>query len=399
MSVAVLVSATAIASAQPEHNDSLRTKTWSVYLQGGVGGFYGMRGPEDQYSRDSRYLAPTMDFGFMYYPRPWLRFGLDFGYTYLKSADHGVMSRSTTYPSVTIGEFTGTLTVDEARIQNKNFTHVPSADLTIGINFVEIWRERESQWFNIWLSVGAGYMHGWNHYTSTWAVDENLVDDGPGHYNVYSHSYVESQGENNQFNTLYVPGLLSVEFDVIPQLTLGMYGRYRYFPIANMYHTPMAMWDAGLVIRYNIVGHKQGFKTKNDKIDALRSDVAFYSAQLAESELKNSSLNSAVDSLTQSLKACQEAAAAVPVPEVEIEEPEGNFGVQIYAFKRYKHMTSDKMFHGDNPAVYKNGKIRKYVVFTQSYSEAKKQLEVLKTRYSDAFIVKIEPDGTVKSYE
>jgi len=398
MTVAAFAVATVMSFAQPEHNDTLRTKTWSIYVQGGVGGFHGMRGPENQYDRDVREMAPTVDFGFMYYPRPWLRFGLDLGYTYLKSSERSILKRSTTYPSVTIGEYTGTLTVDEARIQNQNFTNVAFTDLTLGINFVEIWRERETQWFNIWLSVGAGYMHGWNRYTSSWAIDENLVSEGPEHFNVYSHSYVESSDVDNQFNTLYIPGSLSVEFDVIPQLTLGVIGQYKYFPLI-MDHTPTGMWTAGVVLRYNIVGRKQGFKNKNDKMDALRSDVAFYSAQLAEIEEKNEALNSQVSSLKKAVEDCQTAKIEVPVPSVEIDEPQGNFGVQIYAFEQYQHAPNEAIFHGDNPTIFRDGKYKKYVVFTQSYSEAKKQFESLKLRYPDAFIVKIEDDGRVISYK
>jgi len=396
LAAAVFMTAAAMMYAQPQHNDTLRTKTWSIYVQGGVGGFHGMRGPEGQYDRDTRYLAPVVDFGFMYYPRPWLRFGLDAGYTYLQSADHGVLSRSTSYPSTTIAGYTGTLTVDEARIQNQNFTQTAATDLTLGINFLEIWRERQNQWFNLWLSVGAGYMHGWNRYTTSWAIDENMIiDELP----VYSHSYIKSDGVDNQFDTFYVPFGCSIEFDVIPQLSLGLFGTYKYFPL-NIDHTPTGMWSAGLAIRYNIVGRKQGLKTKKDKIDALQ-------ASLAQAEQDKAALSSEVDKLKKEVEDTKAAVAVVPAvvpavipaPLVEVDKPLGDFAVQIYAFKRYQHAPNDAIFYGDNPTIYRNGKLRRYVIFTQTLEEAQKKLAEVQSRYHDAFIVTIDKYGTVKPYK
>ena len=397
-----IVATTASLNAQSEHNDSLRTKTFSIYVQGGVGGFHGMHGKDNQYDRDLSMLAPVLDAGLAFYPIPWFRLALEGGYTYLQSADNYVLNRTTTTPDVFREGYYGTLTVDEARLQNRNFTQVASADLTLGINLIEIWHHRQRQWFNIWIFGGAGYMHGWNRHTSTWAIEENLVSKGSSHMNVYNHSYVKSEANAYQFNTLYIPVGASIEFDVIPQLTLGVYGRYKYFPLMQE-HTATGMWSAGGLIRFNIVGRKQGFRSKTEKIDDLQRLLKEQERRNAELKKMNEDLAQDNTRLASDLADCSKK---VPIPDVEFNEsglvetdiPLGSFGVQIMAFRIYQHSSNDKIFHGDLPIIYRNGGLRRYVIFTDTIGQAKAKLREVQGRYPDAFIVTIDKDGTVRPY-
>lgn len=383
---------TAALNAQPEHNDSLRTTTWSFYLQGGVSGFHGMRGPEGQYD-GKKYIAPSGELGFMFFPRPWLRFGLGLGYHYLKTADNQILKNITELRGYEMGGKTGTLTVEEARMQNVNITNAPYADLNMGINFIEIWRERECQWFNIWLNLGAGYMHGWNQYITTWARNSTFVaTDGT---EIHDTPRVDSPIVKNQFNGFYIPAGASIEFDVIPQLTIAAVGQYKYFPISSVQHTPTGIWTAAIALRYNIVGRRQGFKNRNDRVNDLESELRYYR-----------NLKPEVDTVVVE-KIIVKEPEPKPEPEPEpavtalrvVDKPLTNYAVQIYAFRIYRHAPNDKIFFGDNPTIFINGGLRRYVVFTNTLAEAKVKLEELKTRYHDAFIVYIDDNGIVVPYK
>ena len=405
----ILVAASASLSAQNKEKwhlpDSVDfRKTWSFYAGGGVGSFYGMRGPKDQYSHDRSYLSPTADIGVMYHPLRWFRLGLDFGYTYLQGADDGSLWEFTSTPNYTLDGHTGTYELNKVRVQNKNFTHEASADLTFGINLVEIWKKRHNPWFHIWATVGAGYMHGWNHYTTSWAIDEVLKDVSDDHDNQYTHSYLTSSSVDNQSDAFYVPGALSIEFDVIPQLSIGVQGRAKYFPFETM-HTPTLLWDAGIVVRYNLL---KGYMTKSDEIAHLNDDLKMYESSLARAKQKNKSLSGENEELNSRILALQQTIdemSAEPEPEPEPvvlpPEPEGLFVVQIYAFKYWPHASDDAIFMGDNPKIYKNGKLRRYVLLSPGvkYSEAKAKLEEVRPKYFDAFIATIDENGTVTRYE
>lgn len=398
LATAMVFIAAAAMNAQPVHNDTLRTVTWSMYMQGGVSGFHTMRGPEEQYSFDKRYVAPAADIGFFLYPRPWIRFGLGGNYTYLKQADPGVQKYEEVIRNYKFSEggksYIGTMTNESARIQNRNFTHVAGADLTMGINFMEIWREREAQWFNIWTSIGAGYMHGWNNYAKTMALDHNFVsDDGIFTRN---NSEVKSTVEDNSFNAPYIPVGLSLEFDVIPQLSLALFGQYKYFPL-NINHTPTGIWTAGAGIRINFVGRKQGVKSKRDKVEELENQLKYYSSQKARIDTVIVEVP-----VEKEVPVAAPVVAAVPVQQpgklLEVDEPLSHFAVQIYAFRIYQHAPNDKIFFNDNPTIYRNGDLRRYVVFTGTLEEAKIKWYELRKRYHDAFIVYIDDDGVVVPY-
>ena len=385
IAVVALVAAAATLNAQPEHNDSLRTTTWSFYLQGGVSGFHGMRGPEGQYD-GKNYIAPSGELGFMYFPRPWLRFGLGLGYHYLKTADNQILKRVTEFPDYKMEGKIGMLTVEEARMQNINITNAPYADLNMGINFIEIWRERDCQWFNMWLNLGAGYMHGWNQYTATWAQNSTFVaTDGTV---IRDTPRVDSPVVKNQFNGFYIPAGVSIEFDVIPQLTIAAVGQYKYFPISSIQHTPTGIWTAALALRYNIVGRRQGFKSNSDRVSDLESELQYYR-----------NLKPAVDTVVVEKVIVKEPEPADVVTALQVvDKPLTNFAVQIYAFRIYKHAPNDKIFFGDNPTIFVNGDLRRYVVFTNTLAEAKIKLAELRTRYHDAFIVYIDDNGIVVPY-
>lgn len=379
IAVVALVAAAATLSAQPVHNDTLRTNTWSLYLHGGVSGFYGVRGVDHQYDMDKTTLAPFGELGVYYNLRPWMRLGLGGGYSYMKSNMKELLTESTSTPFILDGHH-GTMNIDKVRIQNKNFTNMAFANFTMGFNLAEIWRTRRCQWFNLWLTEGVGYMHGWNNHASTWAIDENFISDDMSYD--WNHSSVESPIVDTQFDDLYVPVGLSMEFDVIPQLTIGAFGQFNHFP-KHKEHSPAGMWAAGVTVAFNIVGEKQGFKSRKKEIEQMQDDLKYYS-------VSNEMLNTTVNSYQT---------AETPHGIIETDVPLGNFAVQIYAFRKYKHAPDDKIFYGDNPAIYNNNGLRRYVLFADTFEEACVKLQKVLHKYPDAFIVTISEDGTVSPYK
>lgn len=377
----MLFGAAAVMQAQPELNDTLRTSTWGFYIQGGVAGFHGMNGQNDQYTYDTPKIAPSGDLGLMFFPRPWVRFGLDLGYTYLKSSDKNVLPRTEIFPNTEKEGLIGDLEINSSRLQNRNFTNMASTDLTLGINFVEIWRERESQWFNIWTSIGAGYMHGWNTHTYTWAVDENLVSKDDGHMSIWNHSHVNSYTDKNQFNAWYIPLILSMEFDLSRRLTLGLVGEYKYFP-QKYEHAPTGIWNAGVSLRFNFGYGKYRHRRRHT-----------YEAPVVPPQIVR--VESRVDTV---YVVKEEKEPVYNNGFLETEVPLADYAVQIYAFRIYQHAPDDKIFHGDNPVIYKNGDLRRYVLFADTLEEARNKLQSVKHKYPDAFIVTIRKDGLVVPY-
>lgn len=385
MTIAALAAATVLSFAQPVHNDTLRTNSWAIYLRGGISGYHNLEGPFDpvphQYDRDKRYAAPIGDIGVYMYPRPWLRFGLNFGYTYLKGADPDILKDVTKIENVTREGITGTLTIQDLRIQNKNFTHLAYTDLTYGVNMAEIGRERSCQWFNFWVTVGGGYMHGWNRYTTTNAVNETIVDKGPTHYSIWEHSYVKSESNNNEFNAFFAPLGVSMEFDIIPSFTLGLYGTYKYFPVKPV-HCPMGIWSAGITAAWNIGGSR--FPVEN--VESLKNEIAIYEKDLEAIRQEKAQLESELANCATK-KIC------------EIEVPLSHYGVQVMAFRKYQHKIDAAIFNGDNPVIFRCGNLRRYVIFTDTLEAAQAKLKEVQKRYSDAFIVVVDDKNNVTRYE
>lgn len=78
----------------------------------------------------------------------------------------------------------------------------------------------------------------------------------------------------------------------------------------------------------------------------------------------------------------------------------GKYAVQIYAFKKIPHAPDDKIFYGDNPAIFRDKTgMRRYVLFTDSLEEARVKLKRVRYKYYDAFIVTIDDDGNVIPFE
>ena len=93
LTLAVAVLATAATLQAQTYNDTVRTHTWSVYIQGGGTLYHGMRGMDDIAKR--KHIMPFGGVGVKYNIKPWVRLGLNLEYDMLRSLDKGMLSTTT----------------------------------------------------------------------------------------------------------------------------------------------------------------------------------------------------------------------------------------------------------------------------------------------------------------
>ena len=294
--MAVAVLATAATLQAQTYNDTVRTHTWSVYIQGGGTLYHGMRGMDEIAKR--KHIMPFGGVGVKYNIKPWVRLGLNLEYDMLRSLDKGMLSTTTnrgyeikdpstgkTYPT--------TLETKMDRFQNRYTMQYAMADLNVDFNIMEFWHNRKAQQLNLWLGVGVGYLRGWSRNSTTFSYREMAVAKGEGYYNVYTHNYMKSHAFNEHVDAMYIPATLSLEYDLSSRWTAGVFGRYSYLPL-NKDLTPKGMYSAGVVLRFNFVS-KVMPSNKARYYRALSEQVemkAAYEQQLQDKLRENESLAS-----------------------------------------------------------------------------------------------------------
>lgn len=300
MMAAAMASLTVAGLNAQTYNDTVRTRTWSIYGQGGVSYYHGMRGADVSDSR--RPVSPDAALGLDYNIKPWVRVGLNLEYTMLKATGKHVASRTVTTDGFVITDpttkktYNTTLETKIDLLQNRYNMHYAMADLNVDFNFMELWHDRKAQSFNLWLGTGVGYLHGWSRHTATTSYSELAQAKGEGYYNVYSHNYMTTDVGKRQVNALYIPVSLSLEYDITPRWTVGLVGQYKYLPLDREL-TPKGIVSGGLLLRYNFVGKRMP-TNKARLLQALADQEAMkgnYERQLADRQGENDNLRSQLD--------------------------------------------------------------------------------------------------------
>lgn len=291
------VMATATALQAQTYNDTVRTHTWSVYVQGGGSLYHGMRGAEGSETRKP--ISPFVGVGVKYNIKPWVRVGLNLEYDMLKSTGKLVSSYTIKDDSYVIKNPQDGKTYPAPKetkvdiLQDRYTMHYAMADLNADFNIMEFWHNRKAQKWNIWLGVGVGYLHGWSRNTSSVSYSELAVAKSDTYYNVYSHNYLESSSVNEKVDALYIPASLSVEYDITSRWTVGAFGQYKYLPL-NKCLTPKGMVNFGAVLRFNFVGKRMpSNKARYYRALSEQAEMkAAYEQQLQDRQRENESLAS-----------------------------------------------------------------------------------------------------------
>ena len=311
LGITVVLMATVTLQAQT-YNDSVRVRTWSVYMQGGISSYHGVR--SELFDNSKRTMAPDLNLGVKYNIQPWVRLGVNAGYTMLKSSGNHSLSITTTDHNFLIGDRTGTLELKSDRLQNLNNTYLAGVDANADFNILEIWPKRKAQWLSLYAGAGVGYMRGWNRNSQTWSYNERATATGDAYFNGYSHSYLKSSEDKKHFNALYIPLSLSLEFDIQRQLTLGVIGQYKCIPTKSDF-SPKGIYSAGVVIRYNFVKSKSKLQRKQiadlySELDASQVDCASAKATLQrQSREEMERLKKEADELKRQIESINSTAA------------------------------------------------------------------------------------------
>ena len=311
LGITVVLMATVTLQAQT-YNDSVRVRTWSVYMQGGISSYHGVR--SELFDNSKRTMAPDLNLGVKYNIQPWVRLGVNAGYTMLKSSGNHSLSITTTDHNFLIGDRTGTLELKSDRLQNLNNTYLAGVDANADFNILEIWPKRKAQWLSLYAGAGVGYMRGGNRNSQTWSYNERATATGDAYFNGYSHSYLKSSEDKKHFNALYIPLSLSLEFDIQRQLTLGVIGQYKCIPTKSDF-SPKGIYSAGVVIRYNFVKSKSKLQRKQiadlySELDASQVDCASAKATLQrQSREEMERLKKEADELKRQIESINSTAA------------------------------------------------------------------------------------------
>ena len=294
------------------YNDSVRVRTWSVYMQGGISSYHGVR--SELFDNSKRTMAPDLNLGVKYNIQPWVRLGVNAGYTMLKSSGNHSLSITTTDHNFLIGDRTGTLELKSDRLQNLNNTYLAGVDANADFNILEIWPKRKAQWLSLYAGAGVGYMRGWNRNSQTWSYNERATATGDAYFNGNTHSNLKSSEDKKHFNALYIPLSLSLEFDIQRQLTLGVIGQYKCIPTKSDF-SPKGIYSAGVVIRYNFVKSKSKLQRKQiadlySELDASQVDCASAKATLQrQSREEMERLKKEADELKRQIESINSTAA------------------------------------------------------------------------------------------
>ena len=237
--------------ADPPHdtNKELRTHTWSIYGQGGLSWttdvwFHNVS------AKKSYRMSPVVGGGVDYTIRPWVRVGAE----YLWSRYRREQRFSELDTKVTLAKTYGNYQM--------NFHNIK---LGAGFNFMELWPDRNAQWFNIWAGTGVGYTFAKGNEYGIW-IGTTKTENGTttpvfGDVRISNDATVTITGNvatanrHEKFNKLYIPLSLHFEADVCRQVTLGLKGETDWM-VNRKNVAPKNLFFALATVRYNFVSSR-----------------------------------------------------------------------------------------------------------------------------------------------
>ena len=299
-----------------DRNSELRTRTWSVYGQGGLSW------ATDVWFRNvaakkSYRMSPAVGGGVDYTIRPWVRVGAEYLWSRYRREQRFSELDTKTALAKTYGNYL------------MNFHNIK---LGAGFNFMELWPDRNAQWFNIWAGTGVGYTFAkgneysmnisttktQNGVTTPFTGNETVNNDG----NVTLSGSVRTQNRHEKFNKLYIPLSLHFEADVCRQVTLGLKGETdRMVNRKNI--APKNLFFALATVRYNFVPsrarvQKDYYTDKlsalNDRMEALQREADAEKARADREEAAHRQAEQENAELQRQLEDCEHSKAVAEAP-------------------------------------------------------------------------------------
>ncbi len=262
------------AQGTGDYNQKLRTRTWSIYAQGGLSWATDVWYLNVD-AKKSYELAPAVGGGVDFTIRPWVRMGAEYLWSRYRREQRFATLDTQTMPVKMYGNY---------------LMNFHNAKLGVGFNLMELWPRRGAQWLNIWASTGVGYSFAkGNEYgmyinnTITENGQTTPMTDGATISNddvVTVTGNVRTTNRHEEFNKFYIPASLHIEADLSRQFTIGVKGEMDWL-LKRDDIAPKNLIFALATVRYNFVPSraktlKQYYDgeiaTLNDRVNALQRE-------------------------------------------------------------------------------------------------------------------------------
>lgn len=288
---------------EPEYKEQ-RTNKVGLYLRGGTAWATG-----GGYADLCQGITPVQGLGgagLNWNIRPWVRLGLNYDYTY-SSRNRYYTELQPEGMSVEAGEGMVENSSQGGVFYRRYNTGMHGVDLSGDFNLMELFKNRSDKgWFNVYVGTGFGWMFGtgnvWSMSTGHSSFTGPSTDGTFG--NISTTSWVKAENREARFNSPYVPARLSVEFNVLPQVAIGLEGGYKFL-CKNLDLAPRHLISAGITLRFTLTG-KIKCRACDQKDARFQELVADYNKIQEECDKakaeKDASLKNLVDE-NESLKA------------------------------------------------------------------------------------------------
>lgn len=305
--------------AQERGSGTYRTCTWSLYGEAGATMSHGI-GISNVNAAPCTSVSPEIGAGVSFNIRPWIRLGLNYDFSkyarelrFDKLQPFGDSARDRL-----LLEKTGGLAY------TKMWTQYHATDLTLEFNVMEIWKNRTDKRFNLYAGAGFGWLFARGNTYNIAMGNERWKEK----YKETTNIWLKAENTRHNYNTGYVPMLVSAEFDVSPIVTLGLQGNYKR--LLKCDNAPKGIGTVSMVVRLNLLGGKSGYKSKShilresqnalaamtDMNEAVKEDyedsVHSLKDDLADSENEVARLKSELEDLKKENEALKSQAEEKP---------------------------------------------------------------------------------------
>ena len=261
--------------AQERGSGTYRTCTWSLYGEAGATMSHGI-GISNVNAAPWTSVSPEIGAGVSFNLRPWIRLGLNYDFSkYARELRFNKLQPLDTPAGEIIPDIDGTPAGDRLLLEKtgglaytKMWTHYHATDLTLEFNVMEIWKNRTDKRFNLYAGAGFGWLFARGNTYNIAMGNERWKEK----YKETTDIWLKAENTRHNYNTGYVPMLVSAEFDVSPIVTLGLQGNYKR--LLKCDNAPKGIGTVSMVVRLNLLGGKSGYVSKASKLRESETALA-----------------------------------------------------------------------------------------------------------------------------
>lgn len=281
--------------AQERGSGTYRTCTWSLYGEAGATMSHGI-GISNVNAAPWTSVSPEIGAGVSFNIRPWIRLGLNYDFSkYARElrfnklqpldtpAGDGTIDTDGTHTGDLSGDFSGEIIPDidgtpagdrhllektGGLAYTKMWTHYHATDLTLEFNVMEIGKNRTDKRFNLYAGAGFGWLFAKGNTYNIAMGNERWKEK----YKETTDIWLKAENTRHNYNSGYVPMLVSAEFDVSPIVTLGLQGNYKR--LLKCDYAPKGIGTVSMVVRLNLLGGKSGYKSKVSRLRESENALA-----------------------------------------------------------------------------------------------------------------------------